>query len=151
MSKINHVFPKMRGDYAKFSEYMRSKRIFTISELIGFGKSIGKTPETALYTIRVLCSPRLTARIGCDPRGSVSCPWGHLAYVDKLNRRVINGVKEEQRFQFRWREIPLEPRERTFKIAVKATVTVTTKDEAVASTKSRSKVNSRAAVKDIAE
>jgi hypothetical protein len=126
---------KMRGDYAKVTAFMRGKQIYTRSELIAFQvDTLGKSLSAASGTADVMLSPRKEARVGADCRGNSSCPWGHLAYNEKLERKVgKDGKKEEQKFRFRFRDVALERKVRpgvketiahkTTKVSAKSKVT----------------------------
>ena len=110
---------KLRGDYAKVTAWMKKKQIYTRSEVIAFLKSIGKSEGGASATATVMLSPRLASTRG-DCRGNMSNPWGHIAYNDKFARKVKDGVKEEQRFRFRFRKDALEANTRYNKVEIEA-------------------------------
>ena len=102
---------RAESDYGKATAWMRKKQVFTKTDVIDFLMSIGKVERAAYETAIVLLSPRKTSARG-DCRGNASNPWGHLAYVEKLARSVVGGVKEDQKFRFRLRNILLDPRRR---------------------------------------
>ena len=140
---------KARGDYAKFIEYGRT-HIFTKQEYINFGvEKLGKTASASAATVGVMLSACETSKHG-DPRGSVSNPFGHMAYFKRLNRKVVNGVKEAQRYQFRFRAEKMETLKRKVKVSVEATkdtteiteiteITEVTNTKANANTKAKAK------------
>jgi hypothetical protein len=133
---------KMRGDYEKVTAFMRKKQVYTRNELIAYQvDTLGKSIAAASATAGVMLSPRLKARAGADCRGNSSCPWGHLAYNEPLERKVgKDGKKEEQKFRFRFRSVALERKGRPGikeTIALKATNAttkskVTSKEEVTA-------------------
>lgn len=140
VKKINwNEVVRPESDYGKGTAWMRekasNKASYTKEQMIGFLKSIGKNDRAALETAVVLLSPREKSTIG-DCRGNKSNPWGHLAYNQKIARRVINGRKEVQRFRFCLRIVELEPRKRnevsaiaSKKIATQATTQTPVKAE----------------------
>lgn len=92
----------------------------------------------------VVRSPRETSTRG-DCRGNRSCQ-GHLYYAELLKRKVVNGVKEVQKYRLRWRPVALEPRSRkdnvkveAKKVEVKADVKTPTSTKTKTATKAKAK------------
>ena len=139
--KINGQTVLIGGDYAKMTQFIMRAQILTRRILDAFGISIGKSEKAAEGTTALFLSPRLNARKNCDCRGNISNPWGHLAYFQPLPRRIINGVKEEQRYRFRLRKVVLEPRVREVKVVVEATKTEKHVVEKTNGVKTRSKAD----------
>lgn len=135
---------KLRGDYAKITAWMKKKQIYTRSEVIAFLKSIGKSEGGASATATVMLSPRLSSTRG-DCRGNMSNPWGHLAYNDKFARKTKDGVKEEQKFRFRYRKVALEANTRYNKVEVEVKAEkVAAKAKAPAKTATKAKAKAKA-------
>lgn len=106
--------------YGKATKWMRHEKSYNKRELIEFIRTLGNTKARATFCAITLLSPRLTSRIG-DCRGMISNPWGHLAYNEKLKRRMMdNGKFEKQRFRLRWRKEALPPRYRNKAIVIEA-------------------------------
>jgi hypothetical protein len=109
MSKVNKEL-KLRGDMAVCTEWMRKNQIYTKQELIQYMMDeLGMDHEHATYKAIILLTPRETSERG-DCRGHTSNRWGHIAYNEKLPRRIVDGKKEPQRYRFRFRDVELEPR-----------------------------------------
>ena len=111
-----------KGDYGEVTAYMVNKETYTKPELIKFlKKKCKKDHVAAVHTAVVMLSPRKSSNRG-DPRGNTSNPWGHLAYNEKLPRRInkVTGKKEEQEFSLRERKVALEPRKRVSNPKVEA-------------------------------
>lgn len=107
--KIN---PFRQGDYGDIFEFWQKQRVCTKSELIQYGvEKIGLSSAQSYFNVTAIISPRNASDRG-DCRGSVNVP-GHLYYAEKLARKWVLGVREAQRFQLRWRESALAPREKT--------------------------------------
>jgi len=70
------------------------------------------TVSPAECKARILVQPRLTSK--GDPRGSVNNPWGHIAYLEKMKRRIdpLTGKLEKQKFRMRARIKTLPPLKR---------------------------------------
>lgn len=104
---------QVRGNYKLATEFMKTKQVYTKQDIIEFYmRKLKLDYNAAKYSAIILLSPRKESRRG-DCRGSTSNPWGHLAYNDKLPRKVIDvvtGKKEKQRYRFRYRDVALEPR-----------------------------------------
>jgi len=116
--------------YGKATEWMRNQNSYNKRELIEYIRTLGNTKARATFCAITLLSPRLTSKIG-DCRGMISNPWGHMAYNEKLKRRMMdNGKFEKQRFRLRWRKEELPPRCRIKDIPViNAQKTITSKTE----------------------
>lgn len=111
MSKKNAKLPG-KGDYGEITAYMSKRQVYTKSELIEFAiKNCHKGEAAAIGTAVVMLSPRETSNRG-DCRGNISNPWGHIAYNEKLIRKINKetGKPEEQRFRIRRRKVELEPK-----------------------------------------
>ena len=108
MSKKVQLQVRSESNYGKATEFMRKKQIYTKTDLVDFFKGLGKEDNAALASAVVMLSPRKESSRG-DCRGNRSNPWGHVAYNDKLGRKVNKetGEKEEQKFRFRFRETEL--------------------------------------------
>jgi hypothetical protein len=104
--------------YGLCTKFMRKKQIYTKTEVTEFFKSLGKSSLAAVASMGVMLSPRKESKSDC--RGNISNPWGHLAYNEKLARKVSNGVKEEQRFRFRMRDKAMGKKTRNKVTKVKA-------------------------------
>ena len=107
---------KARGNYRLATEWMRKKRVYTKQDLVEFYMyTLGKDYRAASGSAIVLLSPRLVSNNG-DPRGSASNPWGHVAYNEKIEKRVcpVTGKNEKQRYMFRFRDVPLEKKHHTY-------------------------------------
>lgn len=107
---------KVRGNYKVVTDWMRKTQIYTKQDVIDFYiNHLGKDYKAACGSAIIMLSPRLESKHG-DSRGSASNPWGHLAYNEKLPRRKDpeTGVKEKQRYRFRYRETPLEKKHHTY-------------------------------------
>jgi hypothetical protein len=106
----------VRGNYKVATDWMRSRQVYTKQDLISFYMyELGKDEKAAKGSAIVLLSPRLKSKHG-DPRGSMSNPWGHIAYNEMLVRRVDpkTGIKEKQRYCFRFRDVPLEKKRHSY-------------------------------------
>ena len=120
MSKKVTLPGNENSNYGRATAWMRKAAIFTKADLAGFlatqkDKAGNPLTEGAIAaTTVVLLSPRLESGRG-DCRGNMSNPWGHLAYVELLNRKVDKetGKKEAQKYRFRMRKEALEPSRRT--------------------------------------
>lgn len=108
-----------KGMYGEATAWMRKNQTYTKSHLVEMLQGKGLSDSAADATAVVMLSPRLESNRG-DCRGNMSNPWGHLAYNDKLKRKEVDGVKEEQKFRFRLRKEALEPRKRVLKSKVEA-------------------------------
>jgi len=108
MSKRVELDVRSESNYGKATDFMRKKQIYTKTDLIDFFKGLGKEDKAALASAVVMLSPRKESTRG-DCRGNRSNPWGHVAYNDKLGRKVNKqtGEKEEQKFRFRFRDTEL--------------------------------------------
>jgi len=71
----------------------------------------------------------------------MSNPWGHIAYNDKFARKSKDGVKEEQKFRFRYRKDALEANTRYNKVSEKVEAE---KVEAKAKAPAKSKAKAKA-------
>jgi stress response protein YsnF len=109
--QFNIVLGKLKGDYAKVTAWMKRKQTYTRKEMVAYLLTLGKEPDACEYTATIMLSPRKRSGRG-DCRGNVSNPWGHLAYNSKLERKLIFGIKEEQKFKLRYRDEALPPRRR---------------------------------------
>jgi len=139
--KSHNKNPYRKGsDYHKMFAYWMSKRALTIQEMIKFAvENLGLTEAKAGFNTTVIFSARESSEIG-DCRGNLSC-HGEVAYAHKLNRATKMGVKESQRYQLRWRKVPLARRTRNEKIETKgekvasivnkAEVKIMTKEEGI--------------------
>jgi hypothetical protein len=134
---------KLRGAYGKVTAWMKKKQVYTRTEVVDFTRTLGKSEAGCSATATVMLSPRLTSSRG-DCRGNMSNPWGHLAYNDKLPRKAKSGVKEEQKFRFRYRKEAMEPNSRYTKVKIEAKKVAT---KAVTKTKTKTKAKSEAKVK----
>jgi len=107
---------KVRGNYQIVTNWMRKKQIYTKQDVIDFYMNeLGKDYKAACGSAIIMLSPRLESKHG-DSRGSASNPWGHLAYNEKLTRRLdpeLNKL-EKQRYRFRFREVPLDKKRHTY-------------------------------------
>lgn len=125
-SKIVHENPYRVGLYRDMFSYWQKKQVVTRAEFIEHTmKAFGKSESEAVAAVTVMLSPRKVSKIG-DCRGNISSN-GHLYYAEKLGRQVHAGVKDVQKFRLRWREVALEPRNRTIVAEVKQ-VKVAAKD-----------------------
>lgn len=112
--KVNEN-PYREGQYREIFDEMRKRQVFSKAELIQYVvMDLGLTYERAKYSVTILMSPRKISRIG-DCRGSISA-CGHLYYMEKLPRQMRCGMRDPQKFRLRWRENPLEPRNRVAKL-----------------------------------
>jgi len=96
--------------YWKLFNWMQHAGRFTRAQYVDYAMSLGEDYERAYYNVTVMMSPRKEST-----RGSVlgnTAAAGHLYYVEKLDRRVINGDREAQHYKFRWRTRKLEPLKR---------------------------------------
>lgn len=99
-------------DYASLFSYMQRNQTFTRKGLIEFCiNKLHLTPKNALYNVNILNSPREKSHKGSDPRGNIAS-FGHLYYVEKLERKWVAGIRQPQYFRLRWRTEPLEPKRR---------------------------------------
>jgi len=114
MSKKVTLPGRESSNYGKVTAWMRKARVYTRAQVFEQFTNLGLKEDAADASTTVLLSPRLTARDGCDPRGNMSCPWGHVAYNEKLARVADS----EQQFRFRMRKVAMEARKRTEKIEV---------------------------------
>jgi len=103
-----HENPYQRGDYREIFGVMKKLQVFAASTIRAAGRKLGKTAKAAIHTATVLMSPRETSERG-DCRGSFSA-MGHLYYMEKLPRKTVGGVREEQKYRLRWRQVALPPR-----------------------------------------
>jgi hypothetical protein len=107
------------SNYGKATEFMRKNQVYTKTMLMDFFKGLGKDEKEASASTGVMLSPRESSQTGDGlGRGNMSNPWGHLAYNDKVARKVDKetGKKLEQKFRFRFRSEALnrQTRKRTF-------------------------------------
>jgi len=122
---------KIRGNYKLATEFMRRKENYTKTDIINFYMDqLGKDYKASCGSATILLSPRKVSKHG-DPRGNASNPWGHLAYNEKIKRKEdpITGDKEEQRYMFQFRDIPLEKKHHTYyrrKLKQEKEITITT-------------------------
>ena len=72
--------------------------------------TMGLSLRAAQSITTTLMSPRLESNRG-DPRGNLSA-MGHVYYLDKLPREIIDGKREEQKYRVQFREEELPPRMR---------------------------------------
>jgi len=121
-----HENPYKRGDYRSIFAVIKKAQIVTRSAVVLAGGIQGKTEEAAGFTATVLLSPREKSNRG-DCRGSISA-MGHLYFMEKLPRKEIKGVKEEQKFRLRWRKIALAPRVRGEHVVSEKTATEAKKE-----------------------
>ena len=95
------------------------------------------------HDITVVLSPRESSKRG-NCLGNFSAQ-GHVYFADKLNRKVVDGVKEDQKFRLRWRKEVLEPRKRPVKgDKVEAKKVIETKVTETTTTKAKSKTKAKA-------
>ena len=137
--------PYKRGNYHDLFSFIQSKRIVTISQVIDEAVKLvtAKGKKVILRAIQgsvtVLLSPRESSTRG-DCRGNISA-MGHIYYMEKLARKMVDGNKEEQRFRLRFRGTPLEPRTREAKKveAKKVKADVVTQPQTQTQTKTQTK------------
>ena len=108
MSKRVELDVRSESNYGKATDFMRKKQIYTKTDLVNFFKGLGKDDKAAMASAVVMLSPRKESTRG-DCRGNMSNPWGHVAYNDKLGRKIDKetGKKEEQKFRFRFRDVEM--------------------------------------------
>lgn len=116
MSSKDKITLKVRGEVGEATAWMRQKQVYTRKELIDHLVAMGKTQKNAEYAATILLSPRASSNLGKDVRGNPSNRWGHIAYNEKLPRRIIDGRKEDQQFLFRLRGVELEPRKYEYQL-----------------------------------
>jgi hypothetical protein len=107
---------RVRGNYQVVTNWMRKKQVYTKQDVIGFYmEELGKDYKAACGSAIIMLSPRLESKNG-DCRGSASNPWGHLAYNEKLTRRIDSDTnkKEKQRYRFKFREVSLDKKRHTY-------------------------------------
>ncbi len=108
-SKNKLTSPGTQG-YGQITAYMQKVRIYTKADIIAQLVKMGKDASAALATAGVMLSPRETSDRGDKTgRGNRACPWGHEAYNRLLKRKVVDGVKEDQRYQFSYRKVSMTP------------------------------------------
>lgn len=126
---VKHENPYREGSqYHKVFGFIKTKQVVTRAEVLAKAIEFGMSEEAANATVTVLLSPRKESKRG-DCRGNISAQ-GHLYFVERLPRRIVNGEKEPMKFRLRWRTTELEPRCRVYKVvseksATKAAVTAT--------------------------
>ena len=106
---------RVGSKYWKLFNYMQHAGRFTRAEFVEFARQLRDKKARAYYNVTVMMSPR-----DVSTRGNIlgnTAAAGHLYFVEKLERRVIFGEREPQRYKFRWREEKLQPlkRESTWK------------------------------------
>jgi len=107
---------KVRGNYEVATTWMRKKQIYTKSDIIDFYmEELGKDYKAACGSAIILLSPRDKSKHG-DLRGSASNPWGHIAYNEKIERKVdpSTGKLEKQRYRFKFRDVVLDKKRHTY-------------------------------------
>lgn len=112
----NKIKLKVRGNYKIATDWMRRKQIYTKQEVIDFYiEKLGKDYKAACGSAIIMLSPRIESKHG-DLRGSASNPWGHVAYNEKLPRRLDpnTGKLEKQRYKFRFRDVILDKKRHTY-------------------------------------
>jgi hypothetical protein len=125
MSKKVQLPVRADSNYGKATEFMRKNQIYTKTMLMDFFKGMTNKDGELLNEAQasastgVMLSPRESSQTGDGlGRGNMSNPWGHLAYNDKIARKVDKetGKKLEQKFRFRFRSEALnrQTRKRTF-------------------------------------
>jgi hypothetical protein len=115
VSTVKRENPYRAGMYHDVFAYWKQKQIVTRSEYVKFVmEKLSKTETAANAVVTVMLSPRKASKRG-DARGNISSA-GHLYFAEKLGRSVKGGIKDEQKFRLRWREVALEPRTRNEKI-----------------------------------
>jgi len=129
MSKKNENPYNVRSGYGKLFAFWKKKQVVTLKDMLAEGKNLGMNPKASVANVNVVISPRKdkTVCIG-DPRGNYSAK-GHLYYADKLKRKS----GEDIRFRLRYRETPLEPRNRKIKEEITAEKVKVTETVAVSS------------------
>lgn len=135
MSNRIELDVRSQSDYGKATEFMRKTQVYTRSMLMDFFKGLGKSEAAARGSMEIMLSPRLTSKGDC--RGNISNPWGHLAYNEKLARQINSetGEKSEQKFRFRFRDLPLVRRTRPRNLHTLQEKTATSTPEMATSTK----------------
>jgi hypothetical protein len=109
--------PYKRGNYLQIMAFIMGKGImpFTRSEVMAYAKNeLGMYEDNAKASVTVVMSPRESSERG-DCRGNFSA-MGHIYFLKPLKRKFLKDadgketeVKEEQRFQLKFREVPLRP------------------------------------------
>ena len=153
MLKVRLTTNKIRGNYKRITEWMRKKQVYTKSQIVAEMLTYGIEVTAAEATKGVMISPRLSSKIG-NCCGNMANPWGDIAYNKLLDRKVISGVKEEQKYKFTYRESPLAPHKRKAKVSivsekveVEAIAKTETKTETKAKAKAKAKSKAKVAVK----
>ena len=139
--QFNILQAKLKGDCKKTTAWMKRKQVYTRKELITHLRSLGKEPDACEYAATIMLSPRKKSKLG-DCRGNVSNPWGHLAYNAKMERKLYFGIKEDQRFKFRYRDFALPPRRRKSKIVIESETETSTETEFITATEPLQLTNS---------
>jgi hypothetical protein len=135
MSKKNKNPYRSGSAYHSIFADWQKKQIVTESGLLEAGH---KKADIGV----VVRSPRKSSTRG-DCRGNISCQ-GHLYFAELPKRKVVDGVKSEQKYRLRWRKDVLEPRKRNEKASVEA-VKVEVKAKAKAKTKTKAKAKAKKA------
>ena len=107
---------KIRGNYKVVTNWMRKTQCYPKQDVIDFYiRELGKDTKAATASAIIMLSPRADSKHG-DPRGSASNPWGHLAYNEKLPRKIDPDTDklEKQRYRFRFRDVPMEKKRHTY-------------------------------------
>ena len=105
---MRHDNPYTRtGIYQDMFSYMQKKQCFTRAELVEYAKTLGTTETKAKYMLYIMLSPRFKSKRGSNLGSNAA--HGHLYYMEKLERKVVNGIKEPQKFRLRWRRQYVSP------------------------------------------
>lgn len=108
MSTVKHENPfRDGGDIHKLFGFMKQKQVFTRGEVLAFAAESNVEAKTASAMTSALTSPTKEDVGDRDCRGHI-CTKGHLYYMEELERKVVGGKKEKQKFRLRWREVALE-------------------------------------------
>ncbi|MFA5311693.1 MAG: hypothetical protein WC375_00075 [Methanomassiliicoccales archaeon] len=95
MSKSRNPY-RDGSNYSKVFAKMLKSQVFTKAQVVGMFKSDCKLNDSAsLSSGIVLLSPRI------DTLGNASAK-GKVYFVEKLNRKEVKGVKDEQKFRVRY-------------------------------------------------
>ena len=99
------------SNYARLFDFMQKAGSFVRSAAVKFAKTSLKLGEKAAEAaVTVVLSPRAESKRG-DFRGNISAK-GWFYYADKLTRKTVKGVKEEQKYRLLERKVKGEPRTR---------------------------------------
>ena len=144
MSK-KHKNPYKRGTYFDLFAFVKKKQVVTLIDVVNEAMRLGLDENKAWFTTRVLMSPRHADQCKGKPQGSCSAQ-GHVYYMEKLARRIVNGVKEAQRYRLRWRDPELPPLKHPVAIKEKVEGKATKETKATKATKAKAKKGKKAKV-----